>query len=40
MTLVDLALPVSNSKCEILEGENDADSGKLLALKLRENKII
>ena len=40
MTLVDLALPVSNSKCEILEGEDDADSGKLLALKLRESKII
>ena len=26
--------------CEIIEGEDDADSGRLLALKLREEKII
>tara|TARA_Y100000817_G_C16808482_1_gene523121 strand:+ start:173 stop:979 length:807 start_codon:yes stop_codon:yes gene_type:complete len=40
MSLINLDLPVSNSQCEILEGEDDTDSGRLLALKLREDKII
>jgi electron transfer flavoprotein beta subunit len=40
MSLLSLSIPISNSQCEILEGETDADSGKLLALKLREDKII
>jgi len=40
MTLSDLYIPVSEAQCEIVEGEDDADSGRLLALKLREAKII
>ena len=40
MTLTELSLPMSNTQCEILQGEDDADSGRLLALKLREDKII
>ena len=40
MTLSDLYIPISEAQCEIVEGEDDADSGRLLALKLREAKII
>ena len=40
MALSDLYIPVSEAQCEIIEGEDDADSGRLLALKLREAKII
>ena len=40
ISLIDLDLPISNSKCEILDGEDDADSGRLLALKLRADKVI
>ena len=35
-----LFVPVSESKVEIIEGEDDADSGRLLALRLRETKLI
>ena len=35
-----LKIPISEGNCEIIEGEDDADSGRLLALKLREEKII
>ena len=38
--LSELKIPVSEGNCEIIEGEDDADSGRLLALKLREEKII
>jgi len=38
--LRDLFVPVSDRECEIIEGEDAADSGRLLALKLREDKVI
>ena len=40
ITLRQLFIPVSDQECEIIEGEDAADSGRLLALKLREAKII
>ena len=40
ITLRDLFVPVSDQDCEIIEGEDPADSGRLLALKLREDKVI
>ena len=40
MTLTELYIPVSDKNCEIIEGESDEDSGRLLALRLREEKII
>ena len=40
ITLRDLFVPVSDRECEIIEGEDAADSGRLLALKLREDKVI
>ena len=40
LTLSELFIPVSDRQCEIIEGEDEADSGRLLALKLREEKII
>ena len=38
--IVDLYLPTSDKDCEIIQGTDDSDSGRLLALKLREAKII
>jgi electron transfer flavoprotein beta subunit len=35
-----LYIPVFEGQCEIIEGENAADAGRKLALKLREAKII
>ena len=40
ITLHDLFVPVSDQQCEIIEGEDAADAGRLLALRLREAKII
>ena len=40
ITLRQLFIPVSDQECEIIEGEDAADSGRLLALRLREAKII
>ena len=40
IALSDLFVPTSDKQCEIIEGEDDADSGRLLALRLREEKII
>jgi electron transfer flavoprotein beta subunit len=40
ITLRDLFVPLSDQECEIIEGDDAADSGRLLALKLREDKII
>jgi electron transfer flavoprotein beta subunit len=40
INLRQLFIPVSDQECEIIEGEDAADSGRLLALKLREAKII
>mgnify|MGYP000237861960 CR=1 FL=1 len=38
--LRDLFVPVSDQECEITDGEDPADSGRLLAMKLREDKVI
>ncbi len=35
-----LFVPVTEAQCEFIEGENAADAGRQLALKLREAKII
>ena len=40
VTLRQLFIPVSDQECEFVEGENAADAGRQLALKLREAKII
>ena len=40
VALRQLFIPVSDQECEIIEGEDAADSGRLLALRLREAKII
>ena len=40
ITLRDLFVPVSDQECEIIEGEDPADAGRLLAMKLREDKVI
>ncbi len=40
LAMTRLFVPVSESKVEIIEGENDADAGRLLALRLREAKLI
>ena len=38
LTLHDLFVPVSNAECEIIEGDDEADAGRKLALRLREEK--
>ena len=38
--LVKLVRPVKEAKCELIEGENAADAGEKLALRLREAKLI
>ena len=40
LALVDLFLPVVNRQCEFIEGEDEADAGRQLALRLREEKLI
>ena len=40
LELLDLYVPTSEVECEIIRGEDDEDSGRLLALKLREDKLI
>ena len=40
LEMVDLYVPVAEKGCEIIQGEDDADSGRLLAVKLRETKLI
>ena len=40
ISLRQLFIPVSDQECEIVEGDDAAESGRLLALKLREAKII
>lgn len=40
LQLTRLFVPESESEVEIIEGENDADSGRLLALRLREADLI
>ncbi len=40
VTMLDLFIPEKQSQCEIIEGEDEEDSGRQLALKLREAKLI
>ena len=40
LELRDLFIPVSEKVCEIITGEDEADAGRKLALRLREAKLI
>ena len=40
ITLRELFVPQRDQECEIVEGENPADAGRQLALKLREDKLL
>ena len=40
LTLRRLLVPESGQDCEFIEGDNEADAGRHLALKLREDKLI
>ena len=40
MALSELFVPVTNGDCEIIQGENGEELGRLLAIRLREDKII
>ncbi len=40
LTLHDLFVPVSNAECELIEGDDEVDAGRQLALRLREDKFI
>ena len=40
LRLVDLFVPVSEKQCEFVEGEDEPDAGRKLALRLREEKLI
>ena len=40
LSLVDLYVPVSESTCEFIEGKNEEEAGRNLALKLREAKLL
>ena len=40
LRLADLFIPASERNCEFIEGEDEADAGRKLALRLREEKLI
>ena len=40
LTLTELFIPVSDNQVEVIEGEDDADAGRKLALRLRDEKLI
>ena len=40
ITVTGLSVPQGDSSCIFVEGENDADSGRQLASKLRSDKLI
>ena len=40
LTLTELYIPVSESQVEVIEGEDEADAGRNLALRLREERLI
>ena len=40
LNLTELFIPVAESQVEIIEGEDDSDAGRKLALRLREEKLI
>ena len=40
ITLHDLFVPQRTQECEIIEGDDEADAARHLALRLREDKLI
>ena len=40
LSLVDIFVPVREKSCQFIEGENDDEAGRNLALRLREAKLI
>ena len=40
LELTELFIPVSDRQCEYIVGEDEADAGRKLALRLREEKLI
>ena len=40
LMLTELYIPVSDNQVEVIEGEDDADAGRKLALRLREERLI
>ena len=38
--ITDIYIPEKNSNCEFIEGEDEYDIGRNLALKLRDNNLI
>jgi electron transfer flavoprotein beta subunit len=40
LSLVRLAVPDRRRSCEVVQGQDDAESGRMLALKLRQEKLI
>ena len=40
LSLVDLFVPTTEKRCELIEGDNEEDMGRNLALRLREAKLI
>jgi len=40
LDLTDLYIPVSDTECEFIQGEDEADAGRLLAMRLREARLI
>ena len=40
LQLLDLYVPVSQRQCEFIEGDDEADAGRKLALRLREEQFI
>jgi len=40
LKLIDLKIPISDKKCEIIKGDDDEDTGRKLAIRLREAKLI
>jgi len=40
LTMLDLFIPEKQSRCELIEGDDEEDAGRKLALKLREAKVI
>lgn len=40
LQLLELFVPVSEKHCEFIKGENEADAGRKLALRLREERLI
>ena len=40
LKLIDLKIPITDKQCEIIEGSDDEETGRNLAVKLREAKLI